>query len=170
MNMEFNKALAAVLVAGITAYAAGFAGKALVHSPKLEKNAFEIAAAEESAGGVSAAAPKTAEPVDDLMASADPAQGEKVAKVCAACHTFDKGGANKVGPNIAGVVGRARASAPGFAYSDAMKGKGGAWDVASLNEFLFSPKAFVPGTKMVFAGLKKPEDRAALIKWMSQQK
>jgi cytochrome c len=169
MNMEYNKILAAVLVAGITAYAAGIMGHAFVHPEKLAKNAYDVPV-EEAAAAPGAAAPAGPEPITDLLPKADLAQGEKVSKICSSCHTFEKGGPNRVGPNLHGVVGRPRGSIADFAYSDAMKAKGGKWDEESLNEFLFSPKTFVPGTKMTFAGLKKPEDRAAMIKWLEQQK
>ena len=174
MNMEFNKILAAVLTAGIIAYFSGLISHGLVstgghHGEKIE-GGYVIAAAEAAADTSGAAAPTGPEPIDDYLAKADAAAGEKSAKVCAACHTFDKGGANRVGPNLHGVVGRARGSEAGFSYSDAMKAKGESWDAASLNEFLWSPKSFVPGTKMTFAGIKKPEDRAAVIKWLQTLK
>jgi cytochrome c len=112
-----------------------------------------------------------AEPIDELMATADIAQGEKLAKVCAACHTFDKGGANRVGPNMWGIVGAKHAHIDGFAYSDALKAKSAeVWDVEALNQFLWNPKKAIPGTKMGYAGMKKPEDRAALIKWLETLK
>jgi cytochrome c len=170
MNMELNKALAAVLVAGISAYACGLVAKSFVHAGKLEKNAYEIQAAADTSAPAGAAAPTAPEPIKDLLAKADPAAGEKISKICASCHTFGKGEPARIGPNLSGIIGRARAAAAGFAYSDAMKAKGGSWDEDSLNHFLWSPKDFVPGTKMTFAGLKKPEDRAALIKWLESQK
>lgn len=170
MDMEANKILAAVLVAGIIAMLAGFISHRLVKSESLPENAYkiEVAAAPAAAGGK--AAPTSAEPIKGLMAKADVAQGEKISKICGSCHTFGKGEPNRVGPNLAGIVGKARAQAAGFSYSDAMKAKGGAWDEESLNQFLWNSKAFVPGTKMGFAGLKKPEDRAALIKWLAARK
>lgn len=171
--MEFNKVLAAVLVAGITAMIAGMVSRGLYHPEHLEKNAYIITVAEAAAASgadAAAAAPQGPEPIAELLATADAAQGEKLSKVCAACHTFDNGGANRVGPNLSGVVGRAKAGHEGFAYSDAMKAKGGKWDYDALNEFLWNPKKSVPGTKMTFAGMKKPEDRAALIKWLETQK
>lgn len=103
-------------------------------------------------------------PLADLMASADAAAGEKVFGKCKACHKID--GANGTGPHLNGVVNRAVASVGEFAYSDAMKGHGGNWDPDSLYAFLANPKAYVPGTKMSFAGLPKPEDRANIIAYL----
>lgn len=170
MNMESNKILAAFLVAGIIAMLAGLFSHKAIEPKKLAENAYKIEGVTAAAGGGVPAAAETAEPIKDLLAKADPAAGEKISKICASCHTFAKGEPNRIGPNLAGIVGRARGSAPGFAYSDAIKAKGGNWDADSLNEFLWSPKKFVPGTKMTFVGLKKPEDRAALIKWMETHK
>lgn len=169
MNMEQNKIFAAILVAGIISMLAWFVSYSVYHPKHLEENAYPIMVADAAPAGGAAAAPAVAEPVDDLMASADVAHGEKVAKVCAACHTFDNGGANKVGPNLGGTVGKTKGTHAGFAYSDAMKAKGGTWTVADLNEFLWNPKKFVPGTKMSFAGIKKPEDRAAVIKFLQSK-
>ena len=101
-----------------------------------------------------------------LLAAANAAAGEKVAKKCLACHTFDDGGANKVGPNLWNILGHAVATKDGFAYSPAMALFGGEWDYERLDDFLKSPKQSVPGTKMSFAGLRKPKDRANLIEYM----
>ena len=98
--------------------------------------------------------------------SADIAAGKKLAKKCTACHVFEAGGANKVGPALWSIVNKAKASADGFAYSAALAEFGGTWDYQSLNAFLAKPKAYISGTKMNFGGLKKPKDRANLIAWM----
>lgn len=103
-----------------------------------------------------------------LMAAADPAAGEKVFGKCKACHKLD--GSNGTGPHLDGVVGRAVASVAGFSYSDGMVAHGGNWDVEPLQAFLENPKAATPGTKMAFAGLKKPEDRANLIAYLETVK
>ncbi len=121
-----------------------------------------------SAGGASAGSSSGGAPATG--ATADLAAGEKVFKACKACHTADKGGKNATGPNLWSVIGRPAASIEGFAYSDGMKARAGQpWDAASLDSFLSGPKDFIPGTKMAFAGVKKAEDRAALIAWLSQQ-
>jgi len=98
--------------------------------------------------------------------TADAAAGQTVFKKCAACHTVDKGGANRVGPNLWGVVGAGLGQVAGYAYSKALKAKGGTWDYESLNAWLASPKTFMPGTKMTFAGVKKVEERANLIAYL----
>ncbi len=168
MSMEFNKILAGILTAGIIAMLASFLTHKLYHPEHLEKNAFEIVAAA-SEGGVAAVEQTEPEPID--VAAADIAKGEKLAKVCVSCHTFESGGVNKTGPNLFGVVGKQHAHAQDFAYSDAMKAEAGKkWDRDALNKFLWSPRKAVPGTKMTFLGFKKPEDRAAVIKWLESQK
>ncbi|GJM02998.1 MAG: cytochrome c family protein [Rhodomicrobium sp.] len=104
--------------------------------------------------------------IKTLIASADIDSGAKVAKKCAACHTFDKGGANKTGPALYGVVNRDLASASGFGYSDALKAKGGKWDYDALAKFLAKPKDFAPGTAMNFGGIKKDNQLASLIAYL----
>ncbi len=164
-SFEFNKIFAAILVAGITAMLGGFIAKETIHPHKLEKNAVEIEGAPEaSAGG--AAAPTGPDPILNLIATADVAKGEKLSKACAACHSFEKGGPNKIGPGLWNSVGGSRGAHAGFAYSEGMAKKGGNWSYEDLNHFLWKPKSFVADTKMTYIGLKKPEDRAALIAWL----
>ena len=129
------------------------------------------------AGGGHGAGPSAAQPggggeqgpkvsLAALLGKADTGAGEKAAKKCAACHTFEDGGANKIGPNLHGVVGRQVASHGGFAYSEQLKAFGGAWDYEKLDCFLKDPKGCVAGTKMAFAGVKKDTERADIIAYL----
>ncbi len=105
-----------------------------------------------------------------MIAAADPAAGEKVSAKCKACHDFSNAAKNKVGPALWGVVGRNHASVEGYTYSDVMKGMAGKpWTFEELDTYLTNPKAYAPGTKMAFPGIKKPEDRAALMRWLNDQ-
>ena len=109
-------------------------------------------------------------PLANLLAAADLAKGEAVFAKCKSCHTIEAGGPNGIGPNLHGVVGEGIGTgAGGFAFSDALKSVGGTWTFDQLNAWLTSPKAFASGTKMTFAGLPKPEDRANLIAWLNTQ-
>lgn len=166
-SMENNKIFAALLCAGIVAMLSGFIANKLVHPDELEEDAVFVEGLEGSAGGsVKAQLP---DPVMELIATADLAKGEKLSKACAACHSFDKGGPHKVGPNLYNSVGAPKAAKGGFEYSPAMAAFGGAWGYEDLNYFLWKPKAYMPGTKMNYNGLKKPGDRAALIAWLRSQ-
>ena len=169
-GMEFNKIFAAILVAGIIAMLGGFVSKQIIHPHKLEKDVYTIEAAEEGAGGGVAAGPTGPEPILAMLASADVAKGEKISKACAACHTFPKGSPAGVGPNLWGVVGGPKDHMAGYAYSGALLEVGAkTWTYEELNKFLYKPKAYAAGTKMSYAGLKKGEDRAALIAWLRTQ-
>ena len=101
-----------------------------------------------------------------LLAAADPAAGEKDVRKCAVCHNFEQGGAAKLGPPLWGVLGRQIASVDGFRYSDALASKEGAWDYDKLDAFLTDPRKWAPGTKMAFAGVKKPAERADIIAYL----
>lgn len=164
-GMEFNKIFAAVLVAGIVAMFSGFIAKSLTHPRELEENAYKI----EGISSAQAAGTKEPmpEPILAMLADADIARGQKVSKACAACHSFDKGGPNGVGPNLYGMVGNKKQAHAGFAYSGSLTDQGGdVWTYEELNKFLWKPKAYAAGTKMSFIGVKKPEDRAALLAWL----
>jgi len=108
--------------------------------------------------------------VADAAASASADAGSKIFKKCQACHSGEKGGPNKVGPNLWGVVGRPKASHEGFNYSDAMKAKGGNWTLPDLAAFVHSPKEFVPGTKMLFPGVSDPSDLSDLLAYLNTLK
>ncbi len=165
-SVEINKIFAAVLTAGVIAMFSGFLSHMLVKAEELEKPAYLAAATV-----VEEPAEEEAEaPADDMsamMASAEEVAGKKVARKCKACHTLDKGGANKIGPNLWNLVNRPIASAAGFKYSGALQGMADqTWTYDALNGFLTKPKEFAPGTKMSFGGLKKPKDRANIIAYL----
>jgi cytochrome c len=141
----------------------------LLYQPKkMIKRGFEI---EISADG-KPVVKKEEKPVDlaTMMKTADIDRGMKIFKKCASCHSIGKGEAARVGPNLYGIVGRKRGSFAGFNYSQAMKEKGGNWDSESINAFITKPKEYLPGTKMAFAGLKKPQDRADVVLYLQGQK
>ena len=124
---------------------------------------------DQAEGAAPSAAKAPEQPIEKLLASASVEKGQAAAKQCQSCHTFEKGGANRVGPNLWGIVGRPKASVAGFNYSAAMKAKGGNWSFDDLNKFLASPRGFIQGTNMSFAGLARDSQRADLIGYLRAQ-
>jgi cytochrome c len=169
---EWNKIVASVLTAMIVAMVAGILSNMLVHPQRLEKLAYLPPGAQEGATPPpAAAAPAGPPPIGPFMAKADAAHGQQVAQVCLQCHTFNKGEANKIGPNLFGVLDENIASVPGYTFSPALlKDKGDKWDPDRLNIWLFQPQQFAPGTKMTFAGLPKEQDRADVIAFLQTLK
>ena len=164
---EVNKLVGAVLGSVLLLLLINEVGNFLVHPTIPAKPSFVI----ETEGAEEKAAPKAeaAKPESNLaaaLAAGDAAKGAKAAKKCGACHSFKKGGKNKIGPTLYGILGHDKAAVAGFKYSPALKGLGGKWSYADIDAFLANPKAYVKGTKMVFAGVKKPGDRANLIAFM----
>jgi cytochrome c len=166
MDDRFNTIAGWALFAGIIALGGGIVSSKLFHQERPEKMGYAIEGVEAEGGEGAVAGPS----LNTLLASADVAAGEKVFAKCAACHTIAAGGANGIGPNLHEIVGDKQAEGRGgFAFSDALKKKGGSWTFDALNAWLTSPREYAPGTKMTFAGLGNPVDRANLIAYLNTQ-
>ncbi|MFL6746876.1 MAG: c-type cytochrome [Sphingomicrobium sp.] len=163
MDDRFNTIAGWVLFAGIVALGSSIVASEVFHSERPEKMGYPIeGVVQEGEGGAAAE-----QPIEVYLAKADIAKGQQVFNKCAACHNAEKGGANQLGPNLWGVLGEPIGQGKGFAFSDALAKKGGNWDWDNLAQWLNSPKAFAPGTKMTFAGLSNPQDRADVIAFLN---
>jgi cytochrome c len=178
-SIELNKIVGAILVALLVFVVIGHTGDILYGEPGAEGDAGHGGGTLSVVGtgdhgdstsvATTAAAETTAEPIGVLLASASLESGTAQARKCVACHTFDQGGANRVGPNLWNIVGRMPASVEGYRYSDAMQAHGQPWTFDNLDAFLASPRTFVPRTKMTFAGVRDGDDRADLILYLRNQ-
>jgi cytochrome c len=167
MDDRTNTIAGWVLAGGIAALGLTIVTGEYFKDHRPEKMGYVVEGVEEEGPASGAEAEK---PIAFYLATADAAKGEQVFKKCATCHNADKGGPNALGPNLWGVLGEEIGKgAHGFAFSDALAGKGGAWEWQSLSDWLHNPKKFAPGTKMTFAGLSKPEDRANIIAFLNQK-
>ena len=138
-----------------------------VEEPAESAAANADAPAKAATAGADSPAAAEGKGIAQLLAGVDPAKGQAASRVCQACHSFDEGGAARVGPNLWGIVGRQIGSAEGFAYSDALKAKSGdTWTLESLDQFILNPRGFAPGTKMAFGGMKRDEQRLELLAYL----
>lgn len=164
----FNKICMALLLALLILKGADLIADALIHPQLyLQKNVFVVEgleASEETAGN--SKEEEALRPIEPLLAKASVANGMKVARKCLQCHSFEKGGAAKNGPNLWNILGSKFAHAEGFPYSNALKSKQGTWTYDALNHFIYKPRQWLEGTKMSFVGLKNEQDRADLIAYL----
>ncbi len=165
-SFELNKILGAILGTCLIVLALNIGASAIFSPEKPAKPGYAIAVKALHDEGDKTAAKAPEEPMEAMLASASVEKGQATAKQCQACHTFEKGGPNRVGPNLWGIVGRARASEAGFNYSAAMKAKGGTWTFSELYAFLANPRGVIPGTNMTFAGLSRGQQRADVIDFL----
>jgi cytochrome c len=164
-NLEMNKLFAAPLLAGVVFMGAGFLGELIVHPKKLATPAIAVqGAAAPTTVAVAPAAPALA-PITPLLAAANADSGRALAgRLCASCHTLNEGGRNGVGPNLWNIVNKGHAQAAGFNYSAANRALADKpWDFEALNAFIAAPATSMPGTRMAFAGVNNPAQRADLI-------
>ncbi|WP_206934354.1 c-type cytochrome [Roseococcus thiosulfatophilus] len=171
MSLEFNKIAAAVLTAGVAFMGAGIMAEVLIHPKRLAEPAISLgrdpAAAAPAAAAAAPAAPAI-EPIGPLLAAASAENGAAAARrACAACHSFNEGGRNGVGPNLWGIVGANHARVEGFNYSAANRALADKpWDFEALNEFIAAPARAMPGTRMAFAGIASAQQRADIIVYL----
>lgn len=168
-GLELNKIIAAILLASLIAMVASVVSN-ILYKPKLEaaERGYKVDIAEDDSAAPGDKGEELKIDIEALMAKANAEAGAKVAKKCIACHTLDKGGANKVGPNLWNIVNAPKGKRPGFVYSKVMAAAGGVWDQQHLFDFLKRPGKYMPGTKMSFAGLSKPEDSADVIAYLKE--
>ena len=166
-SFEINKVLGAVLATCLVLLSLNIAASALFAPHRPAKPGYNIVVPDRPAE--TAKPGQQEEPIATLLASADIKRGEAAAKKCIACHTFNRGGNNLVGPNLWGIVNRPRASGAAFNYSAAMKAKGGNWTIDELSAYLLNPRSVVPGTAMIFPGIPRGSERADLIAFLNAQ-
>ena len=168
-SLEGNKIAAAILLGGVIAMGSGFVAELIYHPTTLANPVY--AAVDPDAEAASEADGSTEEvpalSLSEQLATADPAAGEKLAKRCKACHSFDNGGPQKVGPNLWDIVNRPIGTVGGFSYSAGMAALSNeAWDYQHLADFLANPKGMIQDTKMAFNGLRKPQQVADMLAYL----
>jgi cytochrome c len=168
-SFELNKIIGAVLMTALIVIGINKLSDAIFHVEKPEKSAYKVEGVELALSSDVTTEVKEVVQLDikEILAMGNLAHGEKVFKKCSACHIVAKGGKNKIGPALYGIVGKASAVSEGYSYSKAMKAYGKSWSFEELNAYLLKPQSYIKGTKMAFAGLRKDKDRASVILYLN---
>jgi len=169
-SFELNKVIAAILMVALLVIGLGKIADSVFHVKQPKNLGYQVEIESELASSVSGVA-KTVEKIDimAIMKQGDIVSGEKIFKKCAACHSINKGGKNKIGPALYNVVGRAVGGVDDYKYSKTLASYGKEWTFEELNGFLTKPSSYLKGTKMSYAGLRKEKDRASIIKYLNQK-
>ena len=170
-SFELNKVIAAVLMTALIVIGINKLGDSIFHAEKPKQSAYkvegvELASSTEKKADVKAVVQLN---IKEILALGDTTHGEKVFKKCSACHMIASGGKNMIGPNLWSVIGRTAGSVSDYKYSKAMVAYGKEWTFEEMNSYLIKPQAYVKGTKMAFAGLRKEKDRASVILFMNSK-
>ena len=171
-SFEINKIIAAILLTALIVIGIGKFTDILFHVDKPDESAYKIEGLEKATVSISQNSEmKVEEKVDisQLLALGNLAHGEKVFKKCSACHMIASGGKNMIGPNLWGIIGRTAGSSSDYKYSKAMTAFAKQWSFEEMNSYLIKPQAYIKGTKMAFAGLRKEKDRASVILYLNSK-
>ena len=170
-SFELNKIIAAVLMTALIVIGINKFGDSVFHVEKPNQSAYKVEGVElVSSTGITADVKEVVQlNIREILALGDTAHGEKVFKKCSACHMIASGGKNMIGPNLWSVIGRTAGSVSDYKYSKAMVAYGKEWTFEEMNSYLIKPQAYVKGTKMAFAGLRKKKDRASVILFMNSK-
>jgi len=171
-SFELNKIIGAILMTALIVIGINKVSDVIFHVDKPKESAYKVEGVElASTSSQTSAQVKEVIQIDikEVLAMGNIAHGEKVFKKCSACHIVAKGGKNKIGPALYGIVGKASAVSEGYSYSKALKAHGKSWGFEELNAYLLKPQSYIKGTKMAFAGLRKDKDRASVILYLNSQ-
>ena len=169
-SFELNKIIGAVLMTALIVIGINKLSDAIFHVDKPKESAYKVEGVEVKSSQTATSVKEVVQlDIKEILAMGDLGHGEKVFKKCSACHIVAKGGKNKIGPALYGIVGKASAVSEGYSYSKALKAHGENWSFEELNAYLLKPQAHIKGTKMSFAGLRKNKDRASVILYLNSQ-